>query len=860
MFREAGQGLAAAHAVGMVHRDFKPENVMVGDDGRVRVMDFGLARSSGEVEIRPNEAPSSTSGIRASTKLTRTGSVMGTPAYMSPEQHLGLPVDARSDQFSFCVALYEALWGRRPFVGETLATLALAVTDGDFEQPTDRPEVARVVREAVFRGLARQPEDRWPSLDPLLAALEPAAPAGTSRAWLAGGLTLAAAVAIGLVFGSQDQPEADPCASGEEAIAQVWNDDRRAALQERFRTDAPAYAAKLLPDIEATIDTYAHRWMGQHRATCEATVVRHEQSPEAMDLRMGCLGSRLEDLEGILATFETVDATGLGSGLELASALAPLDRCADIDALRAAVPPPEDPALAERVDALDRSLDRSRNLRIAGQETRALEVAVDVQRQAAGLDYPPIQARAALQVGLSEYELAHYEEARAALETALWTAMEIGDWTLATRAASALSTALAQGLGETERAEPLSRLGLSLARKHAENPDLTATALIAATTVERRAEHFDEAIALATAALDLRSVEPVNRGEHFRATHALAATYFYAAKYEEAAATFREAIVEGEEVYGKDHPQLCEAIYGLGLTLQALTRHEEAAELFERSLAIRRAAYGDLHIDTAESISAVAGSHFFRSEYPEAIAGFQRAVDIGTQIVGADALEVAIWRLNLSRAYAWAEDYPSAMREVEQVIEVRRARLGPRSHGLAEALFHQGDVLRWQDRNDEALPLYERAYEIDIEALGGDHPELFRSAFQLGQAYRKAGRPWQARSMLQSALRIAESEATANEIYAAFALHELAVVYREAGEIEPAIGHLERAVEIRERHGHRLLGSTRHELALTLAEPGKLRDVPRARALALQAAEELDETSPKDAPAARALAKKLGAR
>src|SRR5262245_37690244 len=119
LYLQAGEGLAAAHVAGIVHRDFKPQNALVGRDGRVRVLDFGLARGTGALPPREaEEGPDSGAapGLLV-TPLTRSGSRMGTPAYMSPEQFEGLPADELSDQFSFCVALYEALYGERPFGG-----------------------------------------------------------------------------------------------------------------------------------------------------------------------------------------------------------------------------------------------------------------------------------------------------------------------------------------------------------------------------------------------------------------------------------------------------------------------------------------------------------------------------------------------------------------------------------------------------------------------------------------------------------------------------------------------------------------------------------------------------------------------
>jgi hypothetical protein len=182
---EAGRGLAAAHRAGLVHRDFKPANVLVGAEGRPRVTDFGLVRLGETWEDNGAGAPTGSS----EPALTQAGAVPGTPAYMSPEQLAGRPVDARGDQFSFCVALYEALYGLRPF-----ATDVPLERRWTLRRPERVPRLPRHVKAALARGLALEPEARFPSMDALLEALVKP-PALRGRWWaltLAAGLALAA--------------------------------------------------------------------------------------------------------------------------------------------------------------------------------------------------------------------------------------------------------------------------------------------------------------------------------------------------------------------------------------------------------------------------------------------------------------------------------------------------------------------------------------------------------------------------------------------------------------------------------------------------------------------------------------------
>ncbi|MBV8759030.1 MAG: protein kinase [Deltaproteobacteria bacterium] len=196
IYIRAGRGLAAAHAAGLVHRDFKPDNVLVGDDGRVRVTDFGLVSVSGTKAV----SVESLDGKLLDTTLTRTGTVMGTPRYMAPEQHDGGTVDARADQFAFCVALYEALFHHEPFEGDTYETIATHVCEGAIVPPPADSPVPRPIRDAIVRGLAPDPDKRWPSVDALLDALAPR-PDRRRRWWIAAiaAVLVVAAVTVFLV-------------------------------------------------------------------------------------------------------------------------------------------------------------------------------------------------------------------------------------------------------------------------------------------------------------------------------------------------------------------------------------------------------------------------------------------------------------------------------------------------------------------------------------------------------------------------------------------------------------------------------------------------------------------------------------
>ncbi|PRP91152.1 Serine/threonine-protein kinase PknB [Enhygromyxa salina] len=182
-YLDAGRALEAAHEAGVMHRDFKPDNVILGDDGRVRVLDFGLARSTrgtDNFQTLENMTPGLRDALAAGPDLLATIGFSGTPAYKSLEQHFGRPTDPRADQFSYCVTLWEALFGQRPFVGRTASAIARAIEAGEIQAPPSERAAAvpRRLRKVLERGLAAERIDRWDSMTELLSELEAASKAG----------------------------------------------------------------------------------------------------------------------------------------------------------------------------------------------------------------------------------------------------------------------------------------------------------------------------------------------------------------------------------------------------------------------------------------------------------------------------------------------------------------------------------------------------------------------------------------------------------------------------------------------------------------------------------------------------------
>jgi len=419
VYRQAGQGLAAAHSAGLVHRDFKPQNALIGDDGRVRVVDFGLARGE------PSREPMAATSLRAElpaeplpparissdcfdATLTHSDALVGTPAYMSPEQYAGREVGPASDQFGFCVALYEALTGEHPFVAGSATALATRVVEGDLKRSRSSRVPAWLLT-VVRRGLSVNPRGRYPSMDALLAALA-RDPARARRRW---GWGLAGAAGAGLLaLGvARLQPSAVPCEASARALDDVWSEARAGTLRQHFGA-LPTPDATVVGDrVLDTLDTYAERWRAMHEDACLAH--HHgEQSGALLDKRMACLGRRRAALDSAIGVLTTADVETFQNAPIVVHDLPALYSCSDLEELEAELPVPEDAALALDVQQVREQLARTLTLATAGRFAVAHDDAIRLEQEARRMGYEPLLAEALLVAGQIEMEYDHRDGER----------------------------------------------------------------------------------------------------------------------------------------------------------------------------------------------------------------------------------------------------------------------------------------------------------------------------------------------------------------------------------------------------------------------------------------------------------------
>jgi tetratricopeptide (TPR) repeat protein len=493
LFVDAGRGLVAIHDSGLVHRDFKPHNVMVGHDGRVRVTDFGLARlrpdldETGEhLEVDADLVLSD--GMLAATMATRTrtGTLVGTPGYMSPEQWLGRPADARSDQFSFCVALYEALFGQRPFAGRTAAELSASVCEGQPRMPA-QARTPRWLLRAVMRGLARAPDARFVDMHALLDALTES-PRRVRRRRATAGLVFGFAGVAVVGYGVASVP-IDECRREDRRIAGIWDDASRSAVRDALAS-APAGVTQ---EVESTIVGWIDRWRATHEQVCDENERNELASERQHDLRLVCLDRRVSEMQAAIEVLQDHDAAD--HALAVVGTASDPARCFDVATLETIEPLWSGPLARHLFQEMAPEIDRIEALRAAGRLDDALVAAqAAVARADADGDHA-VRAEAHLALGQVLSARRDPTAAEASLRTAVWAAEASGHvdaaatgWIELVNVVGAQKERYAEGRDAGERA------GAAVHRLHDPERELQLASNLA--VLESMNGHYEEALVL----------------------------------------------------------------------------------------------------------------------------------------------------------------------------------------------------------------------------------------------------------------------------------------------------------------------------------------------------------------------------
>ena len=692
-FVQAARGLEAAHALGLVHRDFKPDNAMVDRTGRVQVLDFGLVAST---------QPTTMLGS-ADAADSRTHSFVGTPAYMSPEQYAGDRTDARSDQFALCVALFEAIHGTRPFTGDTIGALASSVTSGIVTEPTKHRAVPRWLDRAMRRGLAVDAAARWPSVTELREALERGL-ATTRRGrkrWLA-----AAGIGVLGSFAAIRFAPDHSCDDATRPVDDLWNDEVRSAIGSAFAAAPGPLGAATWQSIATRLDARADAWRDGYAEVCAAARDGAPLEVERADRRRVCLHEQTHALDSALEVLAIADGDVIAHAPQMVEALPnptacsgelPIAAASSLDAptreqVRRTAALAESLLLANKAAlAKERIEERLGVPAIAADPAAAAKLGVlaagamrtlgDMQGAAAELDAAYLQARATdsrelMLMAAMEY-VAQYaalrepEPARQWIERARVEARALGD----ERALAVLEGREAQAFAHAgEYVEAIAKANAALA-------------------------HFDElGLGDAQQAIDVIA----NRGTF----------HFSRGEIAEARASKLDALRRQATLVDGEHPMMAKHISDLGLIAMRSGDLDGARQYLERGLELVESAYTEPHPAIGESLAGLGGLAARRGD-SEAARGYnERALANLIPTVGEDSAAVALIYNN------------------------------------------QGTVLLELGRRLEGIDAHRRATAIKQRILAPDHPDLALSYAILASALVEEGDDAQVEALFRKALVI----------------------------------------------------------------------------------------------------------
>jgi eukaryotic-like serine/threonine-protein kinase len=810
----AGRGLAAAHRAGIVHRDFKPANVLLARDGaRPRVTDFGLAwfadPSWTDLARTPTgEHVTGSPGAQAA-RLTVTGTVMGTPAYMAPEQHTGATADAAADQFAFCVTLWEALTGRRPYVGAT-AKILLRAKFGTPRLDTGNGErVPAALRRVVRRGLSARPLDRWPSMDALLAAIERSTRPSRDRIAFAA-LGLGAVATMGLAGFSSEQLE--PC-DGRAKLDAAWADRRAEARTAVLDTEVP-FAEATWSRVEAILDERGAEWLTDFDVACAAAT----EETRAHDLRRACLDRRLREHEALVDMLLSADASVVQHAVEAATRLPPIARCSRVFTQRLG-------ELGSQAPGLEEALVRSRALFDAGQVEQAFDA---VQRLGAEtLHAPVVEARRLLLLGQILRDRGELEEAAARLEDAVWLAQSLGDELTVAGAATWLVFVTGHDLARDDAAgfwkgQAEAAIGRLPDPTNATDQlvDMQALVDLRQGRHERAMRGFERVLASYERRFgedDLRVAGVLNN---------LANVQSLAARLEDGERSFERSHAIRERLLGPYHPNTIVTLGNLAMSARARGDLDRAQELLERALEAADRALPPAHPQRGTLIHGLGLVAYGRGNWVLARELYARALDVSEKAFGPDHPIVGMTSNDLGTAAFQLGELEEAHRHYARAHDVFSRAYGPEHPDVAMALANLGMAADAEGDPERALERYAGALAVREHVLGADHPATANTHYNIGELHFRQQRHAEAGTHFEQAARAWEASLGPDHIDLSLALAGIGRVARARDRPGDAVAPLERALQIRQASPGPpfLLAATAFELAQARWDAGEDRE------------------------------------
>jgi len=598
VFVHAGRGLEAAHAAGIVHRDFKPDNVILGKDKRPRVIDFGIAQQA----------------------TSDADTISGTPAYMAPEQFRRGKVGPAADQFAFAVTLYLAVFKSYPFADDNDVVLERNIIAGNVIPPPPTPGVPTRVRDAILRGLSKDAKSRFASIGDFIDAIKPAPKRSRWLLPAAAALVVAAGVTVFAVAGRKS---ATPCTGFERDLVGVWDPARKATLKSKVKADA-------WPAIEKLFDAYTKEWTSNKVSACRATAVTKEQTPLVLEQRMSCLDTRRRELDAAIAIV-AAGGTASSHAIDIGSNLRAPSSCANLAALSAA---PAGAPAAER-DAVESGIAQLRAQRLAGEFSAARKATAPVIASAQALHWTSAVARTLLERGHAEAADGDPKAARETLFEAVRTAVEAHD--VATESASWIGLVSVEAGGLRAPSEALrwakhAEVVLANAGNDQEQQaDLLHNIAAALRILDRNTEALDyerRSLALVEHAFGQRHVRVANQRAAVATCLRLTGDLDAAIREGEA------ALVMLEELAGLTHPYVASLLNGLALTYDEAGRIEDARKAFERAITISELELGPTHLRLANPLLNLVSLERRAGHAEAAEALWERAYAIRLQSLG----------------------------------------------------------------------------------------------------------------------------------------------------------------------------------------------------------------------------------
>jgi eukaryotic-like serine/threonine-protein kinase len=717
-FAQAADGLAAAHRAGIVHQDFKPDNAIIDPSGRVHVLDFGLARVRGNsdkqaVVVRRVEGGVEPVSDPYTPSKTKVG-MLGTPGYMSPEQHLGEPAGPASDQFSLCVALYEACHGRLPFAGSDHAELALNVTSGRIREPPRHAKpIPAPLRRLIWKGLSVEPAERFPSMEALAAELR-RAPAPGRLAWIAGGVLL---VGTGAWWSTQDR-QAGPCSDGSRALGEAWDTRRRDAVTQVFEASRRRHASRTLTSITSKLDDWSNAWVTAWTDACEATHVRHEQSDELLDLRMTCLRRGLDELDALTSLLAEADDEVVDRASMAVDALPDLRPCADAVALRERFPLPDDAAAQARIGDLQTLLAQVGALWHAGKNDSARRAAKRLLERARELNHPPLLAEALFQQGEILEGAAEPEAASRTLREAAGHAEIARDDRLLANIRVLLILVDGDRLGKSEQGRLWADLARATLIRLGGDPEIESTLENNLAFVVELDAPPQVVLEHRKRALELFDGSPNPRELH-RATLVanLAGTLADVGRFDEALRHAEEAYAIWERILGPDHRKTAIGLSTIGLVHDFAGNRQEALTWYERALEGLERALGPDNLHATDVLNNLAIAAYQLGDEGRGEAAFRKVLAIREKALGHDHPDVASAHGNLASSLA-RRSPEEALHHHRVALDIRKRVFGPNHVAVAGSLAGIANVLEAMEQHEEALALRLEAIEIE-QALHG---------------------------------------------------------------------------------------------------------------------------------------------